>query len=30
MTEAHPSPEQMSDRWWHDNFRRPLFLLIET
>jgi SAM-dependent methyltransferase len=30
VTEPHPSPEQMADPWWHDNFRRPLFLLIDA
>lgn len=32
VTEPHPTDEQMngSDQWWRDNFRRPLFLLIEA
>jgi SAM-dependent methyltransferase len=28
LIEPHPSPEQWSDRWWRENFRRPLFLLL--
>lgn len=28
-TEPHPLPAQFAaSKWWRDNFRRPLFLLI--
>lgn len=32
VTEPHPTDEQMNadDPWWRENFRRPLFLLIEA
>lgn len=30
MTEPHPTAEQAGDPWWRENFRRPLFLLIEA
>jgi SAM-dependent methyltransferase len=28
LTEPRPSPQQWADRWWRENFRHPLFLLI--
>lgn len=29
LSEPHPSAEQLAaDSWWHDNFVRPLFMLI--
>lgn len=32
VTEPHPTAEQLEgpDPWWRENFRRPLFLLIEA
>jgi ubiquinone/menaquinone biosynthesis C-methylase UbiE len=30
VQEPHPTAEQYADPWWQENFRRPLFLLIEA
>ncbi|MBT0567418.1 class I SAM-dependent methyltransferase [Williamsia sp. CHRR-6] len=29
LEEPRPTPEQFADRWWQENFTRPLFLLLE-
>lgn len=30
VSEPRPGPELMGDPWWQENFRRPLFLLLEA
>lgn len=30
LSEPHPSVEQMSDPWWRDGWKRPMFLVISA